>query len=435
MIDNATKRSTKPVARKSQTHAAASFALGREQASTAASPALPPAPTRHCSCGGGCPRCHAPPSKASLPAIVRQGVSSSGRALEADTRARMEARFGFDFGGVRIHADSAAAASATALNARAYTTGHDIVFGKDKYAPSSGAGMKLLAHELAHVVQQRGAVSTPPAVQRDVQSFDEAKARVLEELARDMPVAILSMIDSMDAPTRAQLAQDAQVTAAIKGLPPGAQAIVMRHLNRAAPAGPTAPAGAQKTLAEQIAFSTSADYADFGLNADAAQQAVTIFGQTDVANRLVNWLQNKKQIPIVVKFVARRRDLPRGKGEGAGVDGTFEREGKGYTVYVVGSNVSIEKDGTPRDQASDRDPQDMAKTLFHELLHVWFVNEAKLDRSDPFYTGHTAAVQAPTIGPRGGVYYDEPNYAPEFLAKLKEYDAEIAAKKKAAQGP
>ncbi len=81
---------------------------------------------------------------------------SSGRPLSDSARAFFEPRFGRDFSRVRIHTDGAAGLSAQELNARAYTVGQDIVFGTGEYAPDTGAGKALLAHELVHVVQQRG---------------------------------------------------------------------------------------------------------------------------------------------------------------------------------------------------------------------------------------------------------------------------------------
>ncbi|MGP6159676.1 MAG: DUF4157 domain-containing protein [Vulcanimicrobiaceae bacterium] len=87
-----------------------------------------------------------------------------GRALPNPLRRDMERRFQADFSGVRVHADAAASASARALNAHAYTIGNDIVFGPGRFATETGAGRRLVAHELTHVVQQsRG---TPAAIQR-----------------------------------------------------------------------------------------------------------------------------------------------------------------------------------------------------------------------------------------------------------------------------
>src|SRR5262249_20548100 len=86
--------------------------------------------------------------------LVEQVLNSSGQPLERSTMRHMESRFGHDFGDVRVHTDTFAADSAKAINARAYTVGHDIVFGTSAYKPETNEGRRLLAHELAHVVQQ-----------------------------------------------------------------------------------------------------------------------------------------------------------------------------------------------------------------------------------------------------------------------------------------
>lgn len=91
------------------------------------------------------------------PAAIEAGLRSSGQPLDAATRNLMESRFGYNFSQVRVHADAKAAESARAINARAYATGHNIVFAAGEFAPHTGAGEKLLAHELAHVVQQSSA--------------------------------------------------------------------------------------------------------------------------------------------------------------------------------------------------------------------------------------------------------------------------------------
>lgn len=88
---------------------------------------------------------------------VRATLSGTGAPLDQATRGFMEGRFGHDFGRVRVHADGGAAASAWAVQARAYTVGRDVVFAAGQYAPHSSTGRRLLAHELAHVVQQTGA--------------------------------------------------------------------------------------------------------------------------------------------------------------------------------------------------------------------------------------------------------------------------------------
>ncbi len=94
------------------------------------------------------------------PASVDQALASPGRPLEPPLRQDMEQRFGCDFSRVRVHADGRAVESAQAVHAQAYTVGSDLVFARDKYAPSTTAGKQLLAHELVHVVQQSGASSS-----------------------------------------------------------------------------------------------------------------------------------------------------------------------------------------------------------------------------------------------------------------------------------
>ncbi|OPY51016.1 MAG: hypothetical protein A4E49_02516 [Methanosaeta sp. PtaU1.Bin112] len=87
--------------------------------------------------------------------LVHRVTTSSGHPFDLETRNFMEARFGYDFSGVRLHTDSEAARSARSVNALAYTLGKDIVFGKGQYDPRSITGLTLIAHELTHVIQQQ----------------------------------------------------------------------------------------------------------------------------------------------------------------------------------------------------------------------------------------------------------------------------------------
>lgn len=106
------------------------------------------------------------PSVAQTSATVAADLSASafqasrlgpGQALDSATRAFFESRFGHDFSQVRIHTDSRASARAGELSARAFTSGDHIVFGRGAYAPDTPTGQRLIAHELAHVAQQRNA--------------------------------------------------------------------------------------------------------------------------------------------------------------------------------------------------------------------------------------------------------------------------------------
>jgi hypothetical protein len=91
-------------------------------------------------------------------AAVR-AASQGGVPLSTELRTFFEPRFGHDFSGVRVHANAAAADGARAVQARAYAYGQDIVFGAGEYVPGTMQGRRLLAHELAHVVQQRESAS------------------------------------------------------------------------------------------------------------------------------------------------------------------------------------------------------------------------------------------------------------------------------------
>jgi hypothetical protein len=98
------------------------------------------------------------PFDGAIPPVVGDVLGSQGRPLDAPTRTLMESRLGHDFSGVRVHTGALAAESAHAVNALAYTVGRDVVFGDSRYAPTTGAGQRLLAHELTHVAQQRAGV-------------------------------------------------------------------------------------------------------------------------------------------------------------------------------------------------------------------------------------------------------------------------------------
>lgn len=126
---------------------------------------------RKCACegsaGGQCDECKkkqetvqrkaAGPAEIDFaPPIVDRVLNSPGRPLDKATRDYFEPRFGYDLGKIRIHSDAQAAESARAVNALAYTVGDRIAFASGHYAPQSSAGRRLLAHELAHTIQQSG---------------------------------------------------------------------------------------------------------------------------------------------------------------------------------------------------------------------------------------------------------------------------------------
>lgn len=147
---------------------------------------------RKCSCGGrGASECEECRNKRQstlqrraaglepdrVPPIVHEVLRTPGQPLDADTRAFMEPRLGHDFSHVRVHTDTRAAKSADSVNARAYTVGRHVVFGPSQFRRESRDGSELIAHELAHVVQQDNAATdgslhigpsgTPPELEAD----------------------------------------------------------------------------------------------------------------------------------------------------------------------------------------------------------------------------------------------------------------------------
>jgi len=129
---------------------------------------------RTCVCGGACPKCNTEqlkPEREGLqtkrvqasateqvpaPPMIHKVLQSPAQSLDFTTRVFMEPRFGYDFSQVRVHTDTKAADSARDIKALAYTSGHDIVFARGQYSPSTHEGQHLIAHELAHVIQQTG---------------------------------------------------------------------------------------------------------------------------------------------------------------------------------------------------------------------------------------------------------------------------------------
>lgn len=85
-----------------------------------------------------------------------QSQLRGGQPLDGGAKSRMGAAFGYDFSGVRVHTGGEAAGLSEQLNARAFTVGSEIAFGPGEYQPGTMIGDALIAHELAHVVQQQG---------------------------------------------------------------------------------------------------------------------------------------------------------------------------------------------------------------------------------------------------------------------------------------
>jgi len=114
-----------------------------------------------------------------IPAVVHDVLRSPGHPLDDALRRPMERRFGTDFSAVRLHAGAQAADSAHAVGARAYTVSNHIVLGAAPPLHCADGG-RLLAHELAHVLQYRGTTAAPTRISDP----GEAAEREAETLAR-----------------------------------------------------------------------------------------------------------------------------------------------------------------------------------------------------------------------------------------------------------
>jgi Domain of unknown function (DUF4157) len=161
----------------------------------------------------------------------------------------MENRFGEDFSQVRVHTGEAADLSAMALSSKAFALGEDIVFGAPWYQPQTPAGRVLLAHELAHVVQQRGdgLPAAGPAVERDAREAAAAMESGDEvTLAQSGSPAVARDEDDNPALRAAlmrriaeqyQLHLDPKVAAAMPGSPPVSAGASVPHLDPSPPPG------------------------------------------------------------------------------------------------------------------------------------------------------------------------------------------------------
>ena len=128
---------------------------------------------------------------------------AGGKKLEKETQVFMESRFGTNFDDVRVHADQEAAESAASLRADAYTTGRDIYFAQGKYAATSPEGQRLLAHELAHTIQQgqgkmpreaSGQIDGKAAVAPSTDSLEGEADRAGEQVLQKLPARVTGSV-------------------------------------------------------------------------------------------------------------------------------------------------------------------------------------------------------------------------------------------------
>jgi hypothetical protein len=137
------------------------------------------------------------------PAIVHDVLAAGGRPLDECTRSYFEPRLGADLSRVRVHDDARAAESARAVGARAYTVGEDVVLGAGAPDAATTDGRRLLAHELAHVVQAEAA---PPALRRQPQTAPATASAFGDAVARrDWTTAARQLAEMTPTDRRAEL--------------------------------------------------------------------------------------------------------------------------------------------------------------------------------------------------------------------------------------
>ena len=122
--------------------------------------------------------------------VVHPGVEAAiaasrggGRPLDGQLARQVEASLGQPVGDVRVHTGAGDAALARAVSARAFTVGSDIFFGSGEYRPGSRDGNELIAHEVAHTIQQQDAPASGPLL---VSQPGDALEREAEAVARDV---------------------------------------------------------------------------------------------------------------------------------------------------------------------------------------------------------------------------------------------------------
>jgi hypothetical protein len=159
------------------------------------------------------------------PPLVNRVLRGPGQPLQDRARSFMEARFAHSFGNVRVHTDAEAARSARAVGAAAYTVGRNVVFNHGRYAPEAANGRRLLAHELTHVVQQRGATAQGGAGGLQIDSSHSAgeveAERISAAIDRDPSPATTAQ------PIHSRLHQSAEIVSRRDAGAPDAVPLVM----------------------------------------------------------------------------------------------------------------------------------------------------------------------------------------------------------------
>jgi Domain of unknown function (DUF4157) len=154
---------------------------------------------------------------------VERLVAGGGRPLDPATQANMETAFGEDFQDVRVHTGSDATASAQRLGAHAYTVGNDVVFSGD-HDPGTTDGQRVLAHELAHVVQQRSGpvdgtdTGTGVKVSDPGDRFERAAEETAERVTSGQPAHSAEAAGAAGPAVQREIAGEEETEEAVQGM-------------------------------------------------------------------------------------------------------------------------------------------------------------------------------------------------------------------------
>jgi hypothetical protein len=293
---------------------------------------------------------------------VERSLQTFGQPMSGDVLSFMEERFGCDFSGVQIHNDSLAHQSSADINAKAYTHQNHIVFGAGEYQPDTNSGKQLLAHELTHVIQQN-AVTKPVTV-----------AQKKDDKLLDAPEATLQLSGTVQ-------------TAKRKGQ--------VNYLFE------------QKVVANYIW--------------PEAWAAAGIVSGVSLGANIFDILA-KAGIDIDIFFVAERKDIPVKKGNPLGY--TDDSVPGRFTLYVLAGQYDYKwvQKGQVSSQVTfiiARPRKEIADTVFHELLHAWFMT-THLNVAKSLSSGHTDKAL-----PLGDPKFDPKEYHPDFLKNLKDFQGEL----------
>jgi len=257
---------------------------------------------------------------------ARDVVAGPGRQLAEPVRVEMEERLGADFTDVRVHTGAAAHASAEGLGARAYTAGSHIVFQQGFGDGTTAAGKAVLAHELAHVIQQRqGPVAGSAAGEGlAVSDPDDSFERAAEATARR---AMGRQIGDRPAGAHSDGVHSAGVH------PPGVHSDGVRPAGGSPPSGPGTLA-IQRLLANVWWDRTPAPAGPKVMDAATERGSGTAGGAHSTAHTVFEWAAvnavRHKNFPgavaALLALVAGVKDLPGYKIAGAGAKNALDAE-------------------------------------------------------------------------------------------------------------